>query len=187
MQWELVKDDTYYSARRLEETARRQNTWELWRDYANAKAKKGSYALAVHGYMNGAALREQAGDGEQVFDLYARAFDNALRSKSNELALIVAYRHAHLAERLKKWDACIEVYERLGSFCEQRGNYFLAADAYEHAAEILSKTGKDLQSYRKPIELWELNAKYWHQRGEEDDTLWSERHIGLYKKLFEVK
>ena len=135
--------------------------------------------------MNSALVREHQGRLEQALNLLAKASHNARRAGSKELALIVAYRHALLAERAEQWDLCIEVSEGLGRFCEEQGSYFLAADAYEHVAEILAKTGKHVAAYTKPVELWERNARYWRERGQEEDAQWSERHAGLYKNLFE--
>jgi tetratricopeptide (TPR) repeat protein len=183
--WDLAGKDPYYHARSIEEKARKNNSAEAWQEFAELKENKGSYILAVHGYMNSALVCEQQGVVEQAFDLLGKAFRNARRAGSKELALIVAYHHALLAERAERWDLCIEVYEALGRFCEEQGSYFLAADACEHVAEILVRLGKDAASYTKPIELWERNTRYWRERGQEEDARWSERHIGLYKSLFE--
>ncbi len=182
--WEKAGNDPYYKARSIEEAARKEDSAEAWQEFAELKANKGSYLLAVYGYMNGALVREHQGRLEQAFDLWSKAAHNARRAGSKELALMVAYRHALLAERAERWDLCIEVYEALGKFCEEQGRYFLAADAYEHVAEILTTTGKDVAAYTKPVEIWERNARYWRERGQEDDAQWSERHIELYKKLF---
>ena len=100
---------------------------------------------------------------------------------------MVAYRHALLAEKAERWEVCISVYEALGAFAEELGSHFLAADAYEHAAEILAKAGKPPAGYLKPIDQWEKNAAYWREQGHEDDAAWSERHIVLYRTLFGVR
>jgi predicted DNA-binding protein len=185
--WELAGNDSYYRARQAEERARKQGSAEAWRDFADLKASKGSYTLAVYGYMNGALICEQHGEIGRASDLFARAFHNCCRARSKDLAVIVAYRHAQLAEKAGRWATCIEVYEALGRFCEEMENYFLAADAYEHVAEIMARTGMDVASYRKPIELWERNARYWRELGHEDDEQWSAHHIPLYKSLFGAK
>ena len=88
--WGSVKDDTYYWARIVEERARREQTPALWREYADIMASKGSYALAVHGYMSRAVLLEQQGEPDRAMELYARAFDNASKTGNKELAMIVA-------------------------------------------------------------------------------------------------
>ena len=156
-------------------------------DEAMLKAKKGSYTLAIHGYINSALIYEQEKRLEKALDLLEKAFQNARRVKSKELATIVAYRRALLAEQVEQWDQCIGVYEELGAFCEELGSYFLTADAYEHAAEVMVKVGRDTASYTKPIELWQENARYWRELGQEDDAQWSERHIALYTSLFGVR
>jgi tetratricopeptide (TPR) repeat protein len=185
--WKLAKEDPYYSARELEERARTKRSAEAWEEFADLKAKKGSYTLAVHGYLNSALICEQEKRLETALDLLEKAFQNARRTRSKELTVIVAYRRALLAEQVKQWDRCIAVYEELGAFCEELGSYFLAADAYEHAAEVMVKVGRDTAAYNKPIELWRENARYWRELGQEDDAQWSERHIALYTSLFGVR
>lgn len=184
MNWHLVQDDPYYRGRAIEAKAREGGSADEWEAFAALKASKGSYALAVHGYLNAALSCERHDQPDQAFGHLSKAFHNALKSGSKELALIVAYHHAILAERAGQWDRCIEVYESLGRYCEEQGSFFLAADAYEHVAEILYKTGRDAAAYAKPIELWERNAGNWREKGHEDDARWSERHIELYKSLF---
>lgn len=186
MNWELVRDDPYYQARMKEDRASREETPEIWEEFADLKAQKGSYLLSALGYMNGAILCEREGQAGQATVLYNKAFEICQRAKYKELLVIVSYRCAALSERLRNWDGCIGAYERLGHFCEEVGSYFLAADAYDHAAETMIKAGRDVSGYTKPIELWERNALYWEERGEEDDAEWSRRHIGLYRKLFGV-
>jgi len=185
--WKLAKEDSYYSARELEERARANKSAEAWQEFADIKAQKGSYTLAVHGYLSSALICEQEKRLETALDLLAKAFQNARRAKSRELAVIIAYRRALLAEQAEQWDQCIGVYEELGAFCEELGNYFLAADAYEHAAEVMARIGRDTAAYSKPIQLWRKNARYWRELGKEDDAQWSERHIALYTSLFGVK
>ena len=185
--WDSVKEDSYYLARRLEKEAREAGTSQAWEEFAFLKSQKGSYVLAVYGFFNAALACEQRGDIEQAFSLYPQAFINARRTGSNELALIVAYRHALLAEKAERWELCISIFETLGAFAEELGSHFLAADAYEHAAEIMAKAGKPLVGYTKPIDQWKENAAYWRNQGHEEDAAWSERHIALYKALFEVR
>lgn len=184
VEWNLAKEDTYYQARRLEEAARRDGTAEAWREFASLKAGKGSYVLACYGFFNSAVACEQMGDADQALQSYTLAFQNARRARSKDLALMAAYRHAALAERLRRWETCIGVYEAMGTLAEELGNHFLAADAYEHAAEIMLKAGKPAAQYDRPVEQWKKNAVYWREQGNEDDALWSERHITLYQSLF---
>jgi hypothetical protein len=185
--WQLAKGDPYYGARELEERARAENSAGLWQEFADLKAKKGSYVLAVHGYLSSALICEQEKRLDGALDLLEKAFQNARRARSKELAAIVAYRRALLAEQEKQWDLCIAIYEELGAFCEELKSYFLAADAYEHAAEIMAKTGRNVAAYTKPVELWQKNAGYWRELGQEDDAQWSDRRIALYTTLFGVR
>ncbi len=183
MNWDSVRSDPYYRGREIEAGARQAESVEAWQEFASLKASKGSYALAAHGFLSAALVCEKKGCFDAAFDLLAKAFQTACRARSKELAMIVAYHHALLAERAGKWEACIEVYENLGKFCEEQGSHFLAADAYEHAAEILATLGRDVHDYTKPIELWKKNAAYWREMGHEDDAQWSERHVELYKSF----
>lgn len=183
LNWDAVRSDSYYRGREIEAGARQAGSVDSWQEYALLKANKGSYALAAHGFLSAALLCEKQANLEQVFDLLAKAFQNACRARSKELAMIIAYRHALLAEQIRKWDVCIEVYESLGKFCEELGSFFLAADAYEHAAEIMAKTGRDIEEYAKPVELWKRNAEYWRESGHEEDAQWSERHVALYQRF----
>ena len=184
MNWDSVLEDPYYRGRAIEAKARQAGSVEAWQEFASLKASKGSYALAVHGYMSAALLCEKGERAEQAHDLLDKAFHNACRARSKELAMVVAYHHAMLAERAGKWDVCREIYEMLGRFCEDLDSYFLAADAYEHAAEAMAQTGDNVEDYTKPVELWQRNARYWRDLGHEDDAQWSERHIELYRRLF---
>jgi tetratricopeptide (TPR) repeat protein len=184
--WKSAKEDPYYRGRELEERARAGRSAGAWQEFAELKAKKGSYTLAVHGYLSSALICEQEKQLEKALDLLGKAFQNVRRAKSKELAVIIAYRRALLAEQAEQWDQCIGVYEELGAFCEELGSYFLAADAYEHAAEVMGRIGRDTAAYTKPIQLWRENARYWRKSGQEDDAQWSERHIAIYKSLFGV-
>ncbi len=183
MNWESVRNDPYYRGREIEAGARRAGSVEAWQEYASLKANKGSYALAAHGFLSAALLCEKKANLAKAFDLLGKAFQSSCRAGSKDLAMIIAYHHASLAEQAGKWDICIEVYENLGKFCEELGSYFLAADAYEHVAEILATAGREVRDYVKPIELWKRNADYWREKGHEDDARWSERHAELYQSL----
>ena len=75
--WKLAKEDPYYSGRELEERARTKRSAETWQEFAELKAKKGSYTLAVHGYLSSALICEQEKRLEKALDLLAKAFENA--------------------------------------------------------------------------------------------------------------
>lgn len=186
MNWEAVEEDTYYQARKLEADARGASDPEVWERYAELKTRKGSYTLGIHGHMNAASLYEARGEADAATSAYERGLTTAMRAGYKELAVILTYRMAQLYERSEDWDACIRAYEKLGGFCEEKGAYFLAADAYEHAAEMMVRADRDITHYRKPIELWERNARYWEEQGHEDDAAWSRRHIELYRRLFDM-
>lgn len=186
MNWDLVDNDPYYRARRLEEEARRTGTPEAWQEFARMKAGKGSYVLATHGFFS-AALACEVDDVDRASAFYGEAFHNARRSRSKELAVMVAYRHALCAERAGRLETAIEIYESLGAFAEELDDFFLAADAYEHAAEAKQSVGQSLSGYDKPIEQWRKNAERWREKGHEDDASWSERHIALYRTLTEMR
>jgi len=93
--------------------------------------------------------------------------------------LFLAARLAGLLERASDYSGAAEVYERLSVFCEASGAFFLAADAAEHAAELMRAGGGDISSYRRPAELWLLNAEYWKGKNEGDEA-WSRRRAQLY-------
>lgn len=186
MNWEAVKEDTYYRGRRLEMDARRASDPDKWKEYAELKTLKGSYALGIHGYMNAGSLYEAHGETDAAVTAYERGLSAAMRAGYKELAVILAYRMAQVYERAENWNDSIAAYERLGKFCEEKDAHFLAADAFEHAAEIMVQAGRDVTHYTKPIELWERNIRHWEEHGHDHDAVWSREHIELYKKLFGV-
>jgi hypothetical protein len=187
MDWKTVREDTYYRGREMESEARRSYDPEKWKVYADLKTRKGSYTLAIHGYLNAATQYEARGEIAVAVSVYEDGFIAATRADNKELAVILTYRMAQIHEKTENWDAAIYAYERLGAFCEQKGAYFQAADAYEHAAEIMVQAGRDVTHYRKPIALWEQNIRHWEAHGHDHDAVWSRNHIDLYKKLFGVE
>ena len=187
MNWEAVKEDTYYRGRKLEADARRASDPDKWKEYAELKTLKGSYVLGIHGFMNAASLYEAHGEMDAAVAAYERGLLAAMGAGYKELAVILAYRMAQIFERKRNWDACIAVYERLGAFCKEKSAHFLAADAYEHAAEMMVQASRDVMHYKKPIEMWEQNIRHWEEAGHEDDANWSRRHIELYKELFGIR
>ena len=186
MNWEAAADDTYYAGRQLEAEARVADRAEGWRQYAEIKVRKGSYALGIHGYLNVATRCERDGDRAGAATAYEAGFAVAAGARYRELAVILTYRLCQLHEQAQDWDAGIAAYERLGAFCEGLEAWFLAADAYEHAAELMVRAGRDVTGYGKPLELWERNARHWDDQGEEDDAVWSRRHMDLYRAVFGV-
>ncbi len=183
MDWLSAQEDPYYQARVLEEKARGDGNPRSWSAFGAFKAKKGSYTLAVLGHLNAAILHEQSNQAEEAGASYENAFQNCLRAGSKELAVIVMSRYAALEAKSGDFPKSASIYERLGELCEGAGALFLAADAYEHAAGMLENAGRDISEYSRPSELWERNARYWDERGHQDDAQWSRRHARLYKRL----
>lgn len=174
----LPLKDSYLEGRRLEAQARAQNSHRAWLDYAELKASKGSYALAVMGFLNAGSACEAAGDAAAAA-AYESGLDIAIKGGLKEPALFLAARLAGLLERSSDYSGAAEVYDRLAGFCEASGAFFLAADAAEHAAEMLLAGGRDISSCRRPAELWLLNAEYWKGRNDGDEA-WSRRRAQLY-------
>lgn len=186
MDWDSVKDDIYYQGRKLEHEARKNGTPEKWKEFADLKIRKGSYTLAVHGYMNAADIYQGQNDTEHAVGALEDGISAAMRAENKDLAVILTYRLAQILEDEKKWDAGIAVYEHLGAFCGEKGAHFQAADAYEHAAELMVQAGKDVSGYKAPVQHWENNIAHWKHHGHDHDADWSRKHIDLYKKLFKV-
>lgn len=184
MNWELVNDDLYYSMRKLESEGRRSGNGQSLFEFATIKATKGSYLLGVYGYLKAASCWENSQQQPEADIAYDRAFALCVKHNYKDLALMVAYLWAESCEKKGKIEKAISVYERLGGFYEGHKAWFLAADAYEHAAELIANSGGDIAAYTKPIELWQQNAAHWRKQGDEGDALWSEEHIKLYKRLF---
>jgi len=171
--------DSYLEGRRLEALARKQNFPGAWRAFAALKAAKGSYALAAMGCLNEGTLAEAGGDKAQAAAAYGRGLAVCVKGGLKETALILVSRLAAMLERASDFSGAAAAYESFGSFCENAGAFFLAADACEHAAELRRAAGEDLSSYRKPAELWLLNADYWKGKNAGDEA-WSRRRAELY-------
>ncbi|MEA1945022.1 MAG: hypothetical protein U9N07_06815 [Euryarchaeota archaeon] len=182
MNWDAIREDPYYRAREIEHRARANGSADHWMDYAACKMKKGSYLLAIHGYMNAAHAYERNDAWDNAIECYDQAIGICKQVGYIEPMVLLTYRLSYIYEHCGDLDNCIAQYDRLGCFLEDI-NTFLAADAYEHAAEIMLKSGKDISNYNKPIDAWKKNARYWEERGELDDAEWSEERILLYKKL----
>jgi len=187
MDWDKVKEDTYYKCRKLESDARNDADPDKWEEYADIKSIKGSYVLGIYGYMNAAFLSEIKKEIDKSISYYKKAFKFAIKAEYKELIIILGYKMAQLYEQEKKWTDCITVYEEAAEFCDIQGEHFLSADAYEHAAEMIALSGKDVSNYTKPIDLWKRNITHWEEEDHIHDAVWSREHIELYKKLFGIK
>ncbi len=175
--------DSYYKGRVLEARARRENSPEIWLEFAVIKKDKGSYALASMGFLNAGMLFEFSGNAASAVEAYENGFTICVKGVLKETALLIGSRLAALAERNSDFSRAAFAYEKLGSFFETQKAFFLAADAYEHAAEMFFAGGKDISSYRKPADLWLRNAEYWAVKGDLGDEAWSRRRAELYLKL----
>lgn len=171
--------DTYLEGRRIEARARKENSPAAWLDFAALKARKGSYALSVMGFLNAGAAYEASGNNAAAA-AYKEGFEMAAKGGLKEPALFLASRLAGLLERSSAYTGAAEAYERLADFCEASGAFFLAADACEHAAEMMRAAGKDISGYRRPAELWVRNAGYWAANKNAGDEAWSRRRAELY-------
>lgn len=186
MDWDSVKDDAYYMGRRLEHEARKTNDPEKWKCFADLKTRKGSYTLGVHGYMNAANIYEARGDNSNAVTALEAGLEAAMKAGNRDLAVILTYRLAQIFENEENWDAGIGVCEALGRFCAEKDAHFQAADAFEHAAELMVLAGRDVSAYNAPVSHWQKNIRHWEDHGHDHDAVWSRTHIDLYKKLFRV-
>ncbi len=147
---------------------------ELWAQYAKFKLSKGSYLLAVYGSLQVARLLEASGDelgsAEQYLEAARVARDKLKDHALATLLLLNAARAYMLAE---KWLEAAHCYEEVGALWEGLGNYFMAADAYEHAANSWSRAGLNARGYVKPLVMWLKNAGLHLSRGSIDDARWS--------------
>jgi len=162
MDWDKVKEDTYYKCRKLESDARNDVDPDKWEEYADIKSIKGSYILGIYGYMNAASLLEIKKEIDEAISYYKKAFKIAVKVKYKELVVILGYKMAQLYEQEKKWAECISIYEEVAEFC-------------------------DIPNYTKPIDLWKRNITHWEEEDHIHDAVWSREHIELYKKLFGIK
>ena len=93
----------------------------------------------------------------------------------------LAYRLAALHERSAAFAQAAVVYEQLADYFEIQEAWFLAADASEHAAEMLRAAGCNLAGYRRPADLWLRNAEYWVGKDAGDEA-WSRHRAALYEQ-----
>ena len=171
--------DTYLQGRIAEASARLSNAPQDWLAFASMKASKGSYPMAALGYLNAAMALENADKQTDAIDAYRQGLDIAKKGKLKESVLILGTRLAALHERARNVKEAVAVYERLSMYFEAQGEWFLAADASEHAAEIMKTDEQDVSHYRRPADLWLRNAEYWSDKDAGDEA-WSRRRAQLY-------
>ena len=99
MNWNAAPGDPYYTGRRLEAEARVADRAPTWREYAELKVRKGSYALGIHGYLNAATRCERDGDRAGAAAAYEAGLAVAVRAQYRELAVVLTYRLCQLHEQ----------------------------------------------------------------------------------------
>jgi len=188
MRWDKVRNDSYYEARKQEYMAKRLESFgdwrhaiECWQRYSDIKLEKGSYFLAYFGYRQ--VIRLSDANGEKNSSQNARRMIEKLEKEDYPEVHDLFYVPLRYEIDGNIRDS-ITAYEELGDLFKERKNYFLAADAYEHAAEGRHKMGLPVKDYGLPHEAWGMNSKYWTEQGEEDDSKWSEERKDYYDKLY---
>lgn len=176
-----VKKDSYLEGRQLEAQARQHNSASTWLTFAEVKASKGSYPMATMGYLNAAIALEASANFAAAIDAYNSGLKIAMKGKLKEPVLFLAYRLAALHERSAAFAQAAVVYEQLADYFEIQEAWFLAADASEHAAEMLRAAGCNLAGYRRPADLWLRNAEYWVGKDTGDEA-WSRHRAALYEQ-----
>lgn len=174
------KKDVYLEGRQLEAMARKENSAAGWLAFAEVKISKGSYTLAAMGFLNAGCIYEATQDRAAI-NAYQKGIAAAMQGRLKESTLLLSFRLAALYERAEQFTESALVYEQLSEFCETQGAYFLAADASEHAAEMLQAGGRDLTDYLRPAQMWLRNADYWVGKDAGDEA-WSRRRADLYLK-----
>jgi tetratricopeptide (TPR) repeat protein len=185
--------DAYVKGRMYEREAREQEkrgkykeAIEFWRTYAKLKESKGSYFLSICGYFNIARIC----DGKQCWEEAAENFEAASRlaEKIGEFSLwaLLMNLKCQMYEKMGNYEASKQCYETIGNFFYAMNNFFEAADAYEHAAEMMLLSGKDISDYEAPIKAWKKNHEHWIEQGEIDDAEWSLKRIDTYR-AFQIK
>jgi tetratricopeptide (TPR) repeat protein len=190
MRWDKVDDDAYYRARKFEFMAKRyekigdnERAVECWQKFSELKEKKGSYFLAAFGHFHLSRLHAALGNVERSISSLEKAHSNAHKSEL-PFSLFISYELAFTYEREGELRKALDCYEQLGEAQERAERYFLAADAYEHAAELRHEIGMAAKTYELPLIAWKKNSEYWDTKGESDDAQWSEERKRYYKALY---
>ena len=190
MRWDKVEGDAYYEARKHEYMAKRYERLGdvdgalcSWEAFAGLKVSKGSYFLAAYGYYQCSRLTAALSRYEESVSYLEQA-----RAQSSRhgflLDAFLAYEVACRYEVAGLMRQALGIYEDIGRSQEEAHNYFVAADAYEHAAEIRYALGLPARTYDLPLDAWEKNSLYWQQQGEHDDAEWSQERKKFYRSLY---
>ncbi len=182
--------DAYLEARSHEREAREKEkignyeaAIELWERYAKLKENKGSYFLCIYGYFNVARICDRVQRWEEAAEYFEEASKFAEKIGEFSLWALLMTLACQMHEKVGDYEACKNGYEKIGNFFYTMNNFFESADAYEHAAEVMLLSGKDISDYEAPIKAWEKNHKYWKEQGEMDDAEWSLKRITTYRNI----
>ncbi|MHC1604896.1 MAG: hypothetical protein ACXQTP_02875 [Candidatus Methanofastidiosia archaeon] len=190
MRWDKVGSDAYYKAREFEFIAKRfervgeiDKARDCWENFSQIKVEKGSYLLAAYGYRHVSRLFQMARKEEKSINAMIKSRDCASKADS-DIYFFISNELAFILEMTGRLKDALDCCEEVGSELEKAGKYFLAADAYEHAAELRYRLGMPTRDYSLPIDAWRKNATYWQEKGESDDAEWSKERKRYYKTLF---
>lgn len=190
MRWDKVDEDAYYKARKLEYMAKRyekvgdiRGAIASWNSFSELKESKGSYFLAAYGYYQCSRLSTIQKEIDLSISYLKRSL-TLTAANSFSVDLFLSYDLACKYEVSGNLRYALDQYESIGAKYESDNQFFIAADAYEHAAEIRYALGLPARTYDLPLEAWEKNSLYWQQLGEEDDAKWSRERKQFYKSLY---
>lgn len=169
-------------AKRYERFGDMQKAIDCWKEFAVIKKSKGSYFLAYYGLKQVSRLYGMIGEDAKSKDFLSES--DSLKLDESYLDIYDKYFFAFELEVSGKIRDSIDAYENVAKYFIEIKNYFLAADAYEHAAENRYKLGMAVKNYSLPHEAWMNNSRYWMDLGEADDSKWSEERKKYYNKLY---
>lgn len=182
--------DAYSEARSYERAAREEEkkgqydaAIALWKNYAELKESKGSYFLCMYGHFNAARICDKVQRWKEAAEFFETASTRAERIGERSLWAFFMTMACQMHEKAGDYNACKDRYETIGDFFYARDNFFVAADAYEHAAEIMALAGEDISDYNVPADAWQKNYEYWKAQGDMDDAEWSLKRIDSYRTL----
>ncbi|MDI6886634.1 MAG: hypothetical protein QMD22_09940 [archaeon] len=185
---ESKERDAYLEARSYEREARQKEkrgeygaAIEQWKRYAKVKERKGRYFFSIYGYCNLARICDKCQQWKEAAEFFVVASKHTEKIGEYSLWVLLMNLACQMFEEMGNYDACKSCYETLGNFFDNVNNFFGSADAYEHAAEIMVLSGKDISDYEAPLKAWKENYEYWKEKGEMDDAEWSLKRIATYR------
>lgn len=185
-----LKKDEYWFSRYYEWLAREQEKKDglfaakLWIKFAKLKISKGSFFLGSYGLSQAGRIYENNNRPIEAARLYAKAAKLA-KEKVGDLLLVALWLSdsARCCLNCGRNKEAFKYYKDLGDLFRSAEKYFMAADFYEHAAEIMIKEGMNPSKHVNPKEMWITNAKYFEEKGEIDDIEWSLKRASKYTEL----